>query len=150
MATVLYAWELGANHGHIDAFPPLAAALRSSGATRIHSTDYIRTRDTAGPLAAELGLTVELYNPRDLAGFAESLRAQGGRHVVVGHSNTTPQMAELLGGDPGEPIVEATEYDRLYVVTVGADESVTTVLLRYGTPSPRGQGSPATPLASRH
>ena len=29
---------------------------------------------------------------------------------------------------------EAAEYDRLYVVTVGPDGSVSTVLLRYGEP----------------
>ncbi len=25
----------------------------------------------------------------------------GGRHLVVGHSNSTPSMVELLGGKPG-------------------------------------------------
>jgi hypothetical protein len=51
---------------------------------------------------------------------------------VVGHSDTTPELVGLLGGDPGAPIDEPTEYDRLYVVTLGPDGTVTTVLLRYG------------------
>jgi len=52
--------------------------------------------------------------------MAAKLKATPGRHLVVGHSNTTPQLTELLGGDGGEPIVEATEYDRLYVVKMEA------------------------------
>ena len=37
-------------------------------------------------------------------------------------------------GEGGEPIVEATEYDRLYLVTV-TDEDTETFLLRYGVRS---------------
>jgi len=44
------------------------------------------------------------------------LLAENGHILVVGHSNTTPPLSALLGGPEGEPIVEATEYDRLYVV----------------------------------
>jgi hypothetical protein len=40
---------------------------------------------------------------------------------------------ELLGGDPGYPIEELNEYDRLYILTIGKGK-VNTVLLRYGKP----------------
>jgi len=56
---------------------------------------------------------VKLYDPRDLEGFAKRLLAENGHILVVGHSNTTPPLSALLGGPEGEPIVEATEYDRL-------------------------------------
>ena len=94
----------------------LAARLKGVPLTAIYSSDYIRTRDTAAPIAAATGLEVKLYNPRDLEGFAEMLLAENGHILVVGHSNTTPPLSALLGGPEGEPIVEATEYDRLYVV----------------------------------
>jgi broad specificity phosphatase PhoE len=112
----------------------LAQVLRDAEIDRIHSTDYIRTRDTAAPLAAMLGLKPEFYDPTHLAEFAQTLTQQGQRHLVVGHSNTTPELVRLLGGEPGSPIQESSEYDRLYIVTM--DESgVTTVLMRYGTSS---------------
>jgi hypothetical protein len=38
----------------------------------------------------------------------------------------------MLGGEPGPAVDERGEYDRLYVVTVGPDGTVTTTLLRYG------------------
>lgn len=108
--------------------------LADAGITRIHSTDYRRTRATAAPLAEAIGATVELYDGGDLEGLAARLRAAGGRHLVVGHSNTTPALVSALGGDPGSPIA-ASEYDRLYIVTL-AGEAVSTVLIRFGVPAP--------------
>ncbi len=40
---------------------------------------------------------------------------------------------EVLGGDPVGSIDEM-EYDRVYLVTVGADGGVTSTLLRFGEP----------------
>lgn len=113
----------------------LADLLEDAGIEHIHSSDYQRTRDTAAPLAARLDLPVQLYDPRNLAAMAARLREEGGRHLVVGHSNTTPPLVEALGGNGGTPIYEPTEYDRLYLVTMTGDETHT-ILLRYGARSP--------------
>jgi probable phosphoglycerate mutase len=110
----------------------LATTLRDAGIEHILSSDYRRTRDTAIPLADVLGLSIEIYDPRDLPGLLIRLAELGGRILVVGHSNTTPAVAQLLGGEPGPPIDEAAEHDRLYVLTTGIDGSVSTVLIRYG------------------
>jgi probable phosphoglycerate mutase len=110
----------------------LAEMLRDAGITHIHSTDYRRTRETAQPTSAATGVEAAIYDPSDLDAFAVELRSAPGRHLVVGHSNTTHSLVEALGGDPGLSI-EALEYDRLYLVTV--DEGVArTVLLRFGDP----------------
>jgi len=109
----------------------LARDLNGTGIEYIHSTDLIRTRETARPVAEKLGLAVDLYDPGDLTGLAAQIRAMGGVHLVVGHSNTTPDMVTALGGDAGTPIDEADEYDRLYVVRLG-DRGITTELLRFG------------------
>lgn len=113
----------------------LADRLEGEGITQIHSSDTKRTRDTAAPLAARLKLEVQLYDPSDLPAMAAKLKAASGRHLVVGHSNTTPQLTELLGGDGGTPIVEATEYDRLYIVTANEGEPVKSYLTRFGAKS---------------
>ncbi|MEP3479490.1 MAG: histidine phosphatase family protein [Fuerstiella sp.] len=113
----------------------LAKTLRNAELDHIHSTDYARTMMTAAATAATEELQVEKYNPAKLANFAMSLKRAGGRHLVVGHSNTTPALVKLLGGDPGLPIEETAEYDRLYVVTIGAAGDTTCVLMRYGKSS---------------
>ena len=93
----------------------LAEVLRDDNIEHVHSTDYFRTRDTAAPL----GLPLELYDPRDLPALAEKLRSNGGTHLVVGHSNTTPALVGLLGGEPGpeidvDVIIKATKVDGVY------------------------------------
>ncbi len=110
----------------------LAEMLADVGLTHIHSTDYIRTRETAQPTVEATGVALALYDASDLEGFAQRLVGVPGRHLVVGHSNTTPNLASALGGDPGDPI-EALEYDRLYLVILG-EGGVRTVLLRFGGP----------------
>ena len=108
----------------------LAVMLRDAGLTRIHTTDYLRTRSTGQPIAEETGLRLREYDANDLTGFAERLRTTPGRHLVVGHSDTTPELVAALGGDPGSPIVDP-EYDRLYIVTLAAG-GASTVLIRFG------------------
>ena len=110
----------------------LADLLEDAGLTAIHSTDFIRTRDTVAPLAERLELPVSIYDPRNLAVTAALLKDLPGRHVGSGHSNTTPELVHLLGGDPGPPFVEKGENDRLYIVTLLPDGGVETVILRFG------------------
>lgn len=109
----------------------LAEILRDAEVTEVHSSDRIRTRRTAQPVADRQGLPVQIYDPGKLQALAERLRKAPGRHLVSGHSDTTPELVRLLGGAPGAPIHEPTEYDRLYVLVLNEDGSATTVLLRY-------------------
>lgn len=112
----------------------LAHMLTDSHLTAVFSTDFKRTRQTAGPAAEQFGLEVEPYNPRQLEQFAGELRSiSGGSVLITGHSNTTPALVEFLGGDPVSAIDEA-EYDRFYIVIVGAGGEVTSMLLRFGSP----------------
>jgi len=110
----------------------LADLLQDSGIERIYSTDFARTRQTAAPLAGRLGVRLSFYDWEEMEALAAELKAPGLRSLVVGHSDTTPELVGILGGDPGALIDEQTEYDRLYVVTVATDGSVTSELRRYG------------------
>lgn len=110
----------------------LAGLLHEAGITGIYSTDFIRTRETAAPLARQLQIETRLYDPSSLVEFASNLKRQPGRYLVIGHSNTTTELVEMLGGEAGQDIDEPAEYDRLYVLTLDKDGVVETVLLRYG------------------
>lgn len=111
----------------------LAARLADANLVAVYSTDTRRTRQTAGPVALQAGLPVIFYDPSKLDAFAARLRAVEGNVLVVGHSNTTPDLANALGGDGGTPIVEANEYDRLYHLRLDG-ETVITDLQRFGVP----------------
>lgn len=112
----------------------LANMLKDAAITQIFSSDYIRTRNTVAPLAKAKKLEVEIYDPRDLESFAATLKTLNGRIAVSGHSNTTPGLVKLLGGEPGNPIEEKSEYDRLYVLVLKNGGIVQSTLLRYGEP----------------
>lgn len=109
----------------------LARILTEAGITHVWSTDLKRTRQTAEPAAQRASVTVATYDPAKLDQLAIRLKTTPGRHLVVGHSNTTPDLVRQLGGDPYGAIQD-TEYDRLYVMVL-TPETPVTVLLRFGS-----------------
>jgi phosphohistidine phosphatase SixA len=108
----------------------LDSLLADKGVRFVHSTALKRATLTAEPLAKRMGLAIDEYAPTEQRALADRIRAARGVHVVIGHSNTVPELIRLLGGDPGTPIGE-NEYDRLYVVTIAPDGRVTTSLQRF-------------------
>ncbi|MES2441817.1 MAG: phosphoglycerate mutase family protein [Pseudomonadota bacterium] len=76
----------------------LATWFEGKPLTAIYVSDYKRTRQTAAPLAAARGITVKLYNPADTPALIARVRAEPGRVLIVGHSNTVPDIVEQLGG----------------------------------------------------
>ncbi|HEY3204799.1 MAG TPA: phosphoglycerate mutase family protein [Thermoanaerobaculia bacterium] len=117
----------------------LAAMLKDAGVTAIYTTNTERAIDTAKPLADALRLSVQAYDTRVGAGakldsrpFVERLRKENGGEVVlvVGHSNTVPDLLKTLGC-PGEITIAPGEYDNLFVVVPKGDGMATTVRLRY-------------------
>ena len=91
----------------------IAHLLSKAKITRIFSSNYKRTLQTAAPLAKITGVQVELYDPRKLKEFAAQLKEFDTNVLVVGHSNTTPYLTELLSGEKVEPI-DDSEYDNIY------------------------------------
>lgn len=74
-----------------------------------------RARETGGPLAAQLGLTPKEYDPRDTAGLAARVKAEAGTVLVVGHSNTVPEIVAMLGGARPVDLAE-TDYGDIFKV----------------------------------
>ena len=116
----------------------LKALLADVDLTHVHTTDWTRTRDTARPFAQDAGVELAIYDPRELETLAADIKATPGRHLVAGHSNTTPQLVAALGGDPLGPIDEL-EYDRLYVLVIQPGGATVTTVLRFGEPYVEGR-----------
>lgn len=100
----------------------LAGWLNGKDITDVWSSDYIRTRDTATPFATENKLDLKIYDPRDLDKLAEQLLKNQHNAYVVGHSNTTPQLARILCQCTIADMNES-EYDRLIVISVDEGET---------------------------
>jgi broad specificity phosphatase PhoE len=81
----------------------LAQDLGGSGIRAIYASTTRRAQETAAPLAARLGITPSPYDPRDTSALVGRVRAEAGSVLVVGHSNTVPDLVEQLGGArPGD------------------------------------------------
>lgn len=96
----------------------LAHVMEKSGISAIYTSEAARTQQTAAPTASLLGITPAAVAAADVAGLVATLRTDhsGQKVMVVGHSNTVPQIIAELGG-PAVTIGSA-EYDNLYVLTV--------------------------------
>lgn len=109
----------------------LAEMLRTAGVTAIYTTEYQRTMKTAEPLAQKLGITPTVIPSGENRTLVERLKAHDADRVVliVGHSNTVPDLIRLLGHDAAVEIGDP-EYDNLFVL-VPAPQGATLVRLRY-------------------
>jgi broad specificity phosphatase PhoE len=112
----------------------LADLVKDAGVRAIVSTQFVRTRTTAAPVAARLGLEVETLDARLTArATADSLLAKhrGQTVLVVGHSNTVPAIIEALGAPRPAEICDAG-YDNAFIVTVPASGPASVVRLHFG------------------
>jgi broad specificity phosphatase PhoE len=96
----------------------LATTLKDAGVTAIFITEYRRTRDTAAPLAKLLGIEPQQLPAKDTAALVERLKSAKGNVLVVGHSNSVPEMIKGLGVATAVTVGEA-DYDNLFVITLG-------------------------------
>ena len=97
----------------------LIRVLGLTGIVDIYASEFVRTQETAQPLAAHLGLTVKVKNAADPAAVVQDIRAHrlGQTVLIVGHSNTLPEIIGRCGG-PQVPAIGPTEFDRLFVMTM--------------------------------
>ncbi len=80
------------------------AALARQRPVAIYVSDFKRTRQTAAAVAARWGLTPIVYNPADTPGLVARVRAGPWPVLIVGHSNTVPDIVEQLGGTRPAPL----------------------------------------------
>ena len=115
----------------------LATALEHVGITAIITSNFRRTRETAQPLAKQLGLTPISVAIRkgDVAAHiqdvAAAVRSQSGRVLVVGHSNTIAAIVQALGG-PAMPELCETSFSHVFVMAPKTNAAPALLRLHYG------------------
>jgi phosphohistidine phosphatase SixA len=87
---------------------------------QIYSTNYIRTKATASPIAKAQNLNIAIYDPRKLDSFATQLMSSentGKAILIVGHSNTSPKLVNLLIKKEQFKDLDESIYDTYWIVT---------------------------------
>ena len=114
----------------------LAATLAGAGLDAAYTTQYRRTRLTAGPAAAGIEVQVRPIDAGNAgrydADLARDIRAlpAGSTVLVVGHSNTVPGLAKALSGTD-VPEMPETEFDRYTVIVVPVAGAARVLVSRY-------------------
>jgi probable phosphoglycerate mutase len=104
--------------GHARA-ESLAKILRDAGITAICVSDLKRTQQTAAPLSRALGINLTILPANDITAITARLRnVRSGNVLVVGHSDTVPNLIKALGIETPTKIGQA-DYDNLFVILLG-------------------------------
>jgi 2,3-bisphosphoglycerate-dependent phosphoglycerate mutase len=88
---------------------------------QVYSTNYKRTKSTVLPIANARQLNVTTYDPRKLEALATELLSdtnKGKNFLIVGHSNTSPKLVNLLiKKDQFKDLADA-DYATYWIVTI--------------------------------
>ena len=123
----------------------LARLLSTANIKAIYTSQFARTKLTAEPLAKQLGVPITAItlktspsNPRAIAEestkeIVDKIMGQiEPNALVVGHSNSIPDVIKMLGGNV-VPTIDEKKFDDLFIVTVYENHRAKVVHLKYGT-----------------
>ncbi len=136
---------------HDEADPPLSEAGQRrvaeltrqlvdadvvAGIDAIYSTPYIRSLETARPLADRLDLPINSYAADDTEQVLDTIlkNHKGKIILVIGHSNTLPVLIANLGASKKVPTIAQNEFDNIYIISIPWFGKTKTIRLRIGEP----------------
>ena len=107
-----------------------------AGIDAIYSTPYIRSLETARPLADQLDLPINSYAADDTEEILDTIlkNHKGKIILVIGHSNTIPVLIANLGASKKVPAIAQYEFDNIYIISIPWFGKTKTIRLRIGEP----------------
>ncbi len=121
----------------------LARILYDSEIKTIITSQFLRATQTAEPVALRLAINITTIpiamspsNPQQvseqsIAAIVKRVNEKPGEAVlVIGHSNTVPEVIRMLGGD-AVPTIDEKAFDNLFVVFVLGPKKAKVVRLKY-------------------
>jgi broad specificity phosphatase PhoE len=109
----------------------LVHVLSRANVAAIYTSEKIRTKETAQPLAAALGPSPKEKTEAPDIKEDILLNHAGKTVLVVGHTDTVPDVIGLLG-DTGSHEIDDAEFDNMFVATVLGVGKVRVTRLKYG------------------
>jgi phosphohistidine phosphatase SixA len=88
------------------------------------STPFLRTKNTAEPLAKMSKTKIEIYETKVDADFANKIKALPNKNIlIVGHSNTVLEIIKILGAKPPVQTLKDDDYDFLFEVKIKGNKA---------------------------
>jgi len=136
---------------HDEADPPLSEAGQRrvaeltrqlvdadvvAGIDAIYSTPYVRSLETARPIADQLDLPINSYAADDTEEILDTIlkNHKGKIILVIGHGNTLPVLIANLGASKKVPAIAQNEFDNIYIISIPWFGKTKTIRLRIGEP----------------
>ena len=110
----------------------LAKKLRKYKVGAVYSTNFQRTMSTARPTAERRGVTVLTYDakkPDEL--LDQIMKSKTKRFLIVGHSNTIPDLANKIVKKEIFSDLNDEEYGVIYLIKLKNGEVVKTQIITY-------------------
>ena len=107
--------------------------LKEEGLDVVYSTRFNRTQETAEPSATQHGLNIQEYHHGKLEEFGQSVldNHRGQKVLVVGHSNTTPNLLNVFMGEEVKGMIDESDYENLYVISISPKGKAKALLLKF-------------------
>ncbi|MEK8180309.1 histidine phosphatase family protein [Flavobacterium buctense] len=105
----------------------------------IYATPFNRTKQTVTPLATEKKMAITEYpvNKPYAELVNELLDTYRGKTVViVGHSNTVPELLKVLSNNTFNINISENQFDNLFVVTLTNGKQPEVAPMKYGKSTP--------------
>lgn len=95
-----------------------ALFFKDKNIAAVYSTNYKRTQQTALPIAKEQNLEIISYTAKELISEKFIANNKGKNIVIVGHSNTTPELVNNLLGEKKYEDIADSENNNVFIVTL--------------------------------
>ncbi|WKK77394.2 histidine phosphatase family protein [Marivirga salinae] len=104
----------------------LASWFKNIDIDTVFTTDFVRMRETAKPLAEQQNLELSIYDAKDFEDFAKQLKKMDADTIlVVGHSNTILEQIEALDFERPQEEIKEKEYDKIFELRFENKEVIT-------------------------
>lgn len=95
----------------------LAKLLDNENITKIYSTNTVRTKTTAQPLAINKTIEIEIYDPKNHNILVEKIHKAKYNSLIVGHSNTVKFLVNGISKSSYlEKDLDDSEYDFIFEI----------------------------------
>ena len=111
----------------------LRTLMSENGLDMVYSTRFNRTQETAEPSATLHNLNIQEYHHGKLEEFSQNLldEHRGKKILVVGHSNTTPDLLNIFMGEKVKGMIDESDYENLYIISISSKGKAQALLTKY-------------------
>lgn len=102
---------------------------------RIFTTDYIRNIKTAKIMSEKFKVTPEIYYPMSFEILKFIQEVQGQKVLIIGHSNTIPDMVNRLIDESKYPPMSHKNYNLMYLITINKNGDTSSSLIHIEQPT---------------